>query len=92
MSETVHYKGKLIPTGKTLKEFDPNAHDISDHCEKAVDIDGLVYEVQKEYIDPYSDIFKSSKNDDGTIDFEIKYYNGACCFYEAIDYALKTRR
>ena len=54
----------------------------------AVEIDGQIYTVEKEYADPDVDIFKSTKNDDGTIDFEVKYYNGGCCFNEAIDAAL----
>ncbi len=89
MSETVHYKGKLTPTGKTLAEFDPNAVDIYDHYYDAVEIDGMVYAVEKTDIDPDYDIFNSTKNEDGTIDFEVKYYNGGCGFNEAIDEALK---
>lgn len=88
MSETVHYKGKLTPTGQTLKEFDSTADDILDHYYKAVEINGMVYTVEKTEVDQYDDIFKSSNNDDGTIDFEVKYYNGGCGFNEAIDMAL----
>lgn len=90
MSETVHYKGKLVPTGKTLTEFDPNADDIYDHYERAVEIDGMIYMVEKTDINPDEDIFRSTKNDDGTIDFEVKYYNACCSFNEAIDEALST--
>tara|TARA_R110002049_G_scaffold143473_3_gene305578 strand:+ start:131 stop:400 length:270 start_codon:yes stop_codon:yes gene_type:complete len=88
MSETVHYKGKLIPTGKTLEEYDPTAIDSDDLNEDAVEIKGLIFEVEKED-HQYSDIFTSSKNDDGSINFEVKYYDGGCGFSEAIDYALK---
>ena len=90
MSETVHYKGKLTPTGKTLSEFDNSADDIYDHYYKAVLIDDQVYTVEKEEVEPYEDVFLSSKNEDGTIDFEVKYYNGGCSFNEAIDEAIKT--
>lgn len=90
MSETVHYRGRLTPTGKTLAEFDPNADDIYDHYYSAVEIDGMVYKVEKVHVDPYGDIFESSKNEDGTIDFEVKYYNGGCGFNEAIGYALEN--
>ena len=86
MSETVHYKGELTPTGKTLTEFDPNADDIYDHYYDAVEIDGMVYTVEKTDIDH---IFNSTKNEDGTIDFEVKYYNGGCVLNKAIDEALK---
>ena len=88
MSETVHYKGKLIPTGKTLKEFAPESDDIYDHYYEAIEIDGMVYTVEKKDIEPYEDIFRSTKNEDGSIDFEVKYYNGGCGFNEAIDTAL----
>lgn len=90
MSETVHYKGKLIPTGKTLKEFDPETSDIYDHYLHAVEIDGMVYVVKKKDIDPDGDILRSTKNEDGTIDFEVRYYNGGCSFNEAIEEALKN--
>jgi len=90
MSDTVHYKGKLTPTGKTLKEFDGEAGDIFDYYERAVEIEGMVYTVEKKVLDPCDDIFLSTKNDDGTIDFEIKYYNGGCSFDEAIETALTT--
>ena len=89
MSETVHYKGKLRPTGKTLAEFDPNADDIGDYYGDAVEVDGLVYTVEKEYVAGDEDIFRSSINDDGTINFEVKYYNGGCSFNEAVEEALK---
>lgn len=89
MSETVHYKGKLTPTGKTLQEFDASADDIYDHYYSAVEINGLIWTVEKEDYEPADDIFTSSKNEDGTIDFEVKYYNGGCGFNEAIDEAIK---
>lgn len=92
MSETVYYKGKLIPTGKTLVEFDSNAEDIYDHYLDAVEIDGMIYTVEKRYADPYEDIFNSTKNEDGTIDFEVKYYNGGCSFNEAIEQAIKESK
>jgi len=39
--------------------------------------------------DPYQDVFEASLNEDGTINFVVKYYNGGCGFDEAIEYALK---
>ena len=87
MSETVHYKGKLTPTLKTLEEYDPTAVDCFDLGEEAVEIDGFIFEVNKTD-HQYSNIFLATKNDDGTIDFEVKYYDGGCGFEEAIDNAL----
>ena len=90
MSETEHRAGKLIPTGKTLQQFAPLAEDEQDLDEAAVIIDGLVYTVEETGVDQYADIFNSSKNKDGSISFEVKYYNGGCGFYEAIEKALSN--
>ena len=35
------------------------------------------------------DIFESNKNDDGTINFHVMYYNSGCSFDEAIDEAIE---
>ncbi len=92
MSETVHYKGKLTPTNKTLEEYDPLAvdiHDIEDY-QSAVEIEGYIYTVEKDEVDQENDIYSASLNDDGSIDFEVKYYNGGCGFHEAIDTAFEV--
>ena len=54
-------------------------------------IDGdTIYEVVKRSSNnTYDDIFEASRNGDDTIDFTVKYYNGGCCFSEAIEIALK---
>lgn len=88
MSETEHRKDTLKPTGKTLKQYAPQVDDIYDLDGAAVEIDGLIYEVEETRFEPYDDIFESSKNEDGSINFEVKYYNGGCGFQEAIGYAL----
>lgn len=50
---------------------------------------GRLFEVlQKISIDPDGDIANASENDDGTINYEVKYYNGGAGFNEAIDEAL----
>lgn len=51
--------------------------------------DNILYSVEKEDVDPYNDLFTASKNEDGTINFEVRYYNGGCGFEEAIEYALE---
>ena len=50
-----------------------------------------VYEIltKKEYVDN-ADIFEASLNDDGIINYEVKYYNGGCGFSEAISAALNA--
>lgn len=101
MSEVEHIKGRLIPTGKTINEFvrdakfetwHSNAREYFDeeYYEKAVEINNEVFTVESQNLDPCDDIFTSTKNSDGTISFEVKYYNGGCGFSEAIEDALKN--
>ena len=90
MSNVDHFTGKLTPTGKTLKEFDKKADDKYDlDDDVAVEIDGMIYTVEKKAHYPDEEIYKATKNEDGTIDFEVKYYNGSLGFNEAIDGALE---
>ena len=44
--------------------------------------------ISEDYIDDYADIFNASKNEDGTIDFLLRYYNGGCSFDEALNTAI----
>lgn len=100
MSETEHYIGKLTPTDKTLEQYLdgvvlPNYCDNMEEYfydvyeEFATIIKGKVYEIQRESLDNGYDIFESTKNEDGTIAFHVKYYNGGCGFEEALQEALK---
>lgn len=48
-----------------------------------------LYEIlEKNSQDTDCDIFESYDNGDGTISYEVMYYNGGCGFAEAIEYAL----
>lgn len=51
-------------------------------------IENQVFIVEKEIQDPYDNVFEATKNDDGSYDFIVKYYDGGCGFNEAIEYAL----
>lgn len=92
MSETVHYKGKLTPTNKTLAEYDPLAVDIHDieGYQSAVEVNGYIYTVEKSDVDQEDDIYTAELNNDGSIEFEVKYYNGGCGFNEAIETAIEV--
>lgn len=57
---------------------------------EAVIVDGEVFMVEKESIDPDSDVYNAHKNRDGSIHFEVMYYDGGCSFDEAIKTALKS--
>ena len=89
MSDTVHYSGKLKPTGKTLKEYNPDAEDIWDVEDDIVEIDGQIFEVCDQKDLSYADLFDVSKNADGSYNFNVKYYNGGCSFKESIKEGLK---
>lgn len=102
MSEDVFYKGKLRPTYLTPQTFCfdngitelPKYTDSWEECimdkfyQEAIIIDELVYRVEKEEQNPYDSVFEATKNEDGSYDFIVKYYNGGCGFDEAINYAV----
>lgn len=99
MSATEHTRGRLIPTFKTVEEYlEGETYSTSYssleeyfkdfYYEAAVLINGYVFEVESKSIEPYDDIFEAELNDDGSYNFEVKYYNGGCCFSEAIEEAL----
>jgi hypothetical protein len=54
-----------------------------------VDGDTIYEVVERSSNNTYDDIFEASRNEDDTIDFTVKYYNGGCCFSEAIEIALE---
>lgn len=55
--------------------------------------DENVYKViEKNYKDMNEDIFNAHDNKDGTIDYEVLYYNGGCSFDEAIEYAIDNMK
>jgi len=54
--------------------------------------DNAIYKVTTEDKDPYDDIAIATENEDGSIDFEIRFYNGGCSFSEAVEVALNNLR
>lgn len=106
MSEHQHVKGTLRSTGKTIREvaiYHGYEDDVSNDymaeeqyvdegkLENAVVIGGIIWEIinQKD-IDPYDDVYNATANEDGTIDFEVRFYNGGCCLDEAIHDAINN--
>ena len=51
--------------------------------------DTEVYKIESEEVDADGDIMNATRNTDGTIDFETRFYNGSCSFNEAIKCALE---
>jgi hypothetical protein len=101
MSEIEHHLGKLKPTGQSIDHYVkdckiPSYYENNEEyfnevfTEKAYAINGIVYEIETKNIEGEG-IATSRLNDDGTIDFQVKYYNGGCSFNEAIEDALKNK-
>jgi hypothetical protein len=105
MSKDVRYKGRMrrldgdpdtlakdILRGMDLDE-DPGMtnleylYEVSDRY-KYVEIDNVLYEVEEIKEIEYGDIYVED-NGDGTYTFDVSYYNGGCCFEEAIEDGLK---
>ncbi len=57
---------------------------------KYVHLNGVIYKVDNKSVDVDMDIFNATKNDDGTISYETKFYNGGCSFDEALEEAMKN--
>jgi len=73
--------------------FDNNYEFISwfDELEdRFVIVKGFLYEIiSKKNLSDDHNIFDAVENNDGTIDYHVMYYNGGCCFDEAIDWAIE---
>jgi hypothetical protein len=63
---------------------------LDEFYKKYIIYDNTLYLVNKEEIEPSEDIFYSKGNEDGTINFEVRYYNGGCGFNEAMERALNN--
>jgi hypothetical protein len=90
--ETLEAQCKRLLGNKELPSyFDSYEEYLVDENYQNITIqNGIVYQVEKEDVDPYSDIFRASISDNGEIEFEVRYYNGGCGFDEAIEDALKN--
>lgn len=62
---------------------------LDEHYKQYVIIKNVVYEITDEQELSIGDIFESAKQPDGTIQFVVQYYNGACSLSEALEEATK---
>ena len=111
MSDTVHYKGKLIPVAtedtleatakRVMKEEGTELKDWVDDWRYIFDdnfyreyiiIDDKIYKADYKELNSYDDIMNATINEDGSIDFEIKYYNGGCGFCEALEESVEKEK
>lgn len=110
MSETVTYKGKLVPMtleGVTLEERAEYAcqefgFEMKDYYDSWVECleeegnyraayirDGIIYEVKNREVDPPNDFIEGTKNEDGSYDYFVSYYNGGAGFSEIMEQMIK---
>ena len=66
------------------------AYLMDEHDGEFVVKDDVLYRVEKHKVDPDTDVFRAALNEDGNIEFDVRYYNGGCSFDDAIHEALKT--
>ena len=106
MSDYKHWVGKLVKVDKSaeeiLAELYPNVEYGDGYTAKEalrdegyegfVIISGDVYSVVKQEKDPYDDILNARHEHDGTISFEVKYYNGGGRFSDAIAETFKKKK
>lgn len=51
---------------------------------------GVLYRVEKEYVDLEENMFRARREANGEITFEVRYYNGGCGFRDALEQAIKN--
>ena len=92
--ETLEQQCKRLLDNRELPSWCDSYQEIlrDEFYQKYVVYNGILYDVDKENIDPESSVFKASVNDNGTINFEVRYYNGGCSFDEAIETALEENK
>jgi len=72
---------------KTFKEML-----LDEYYDKYVIYGDILYSiVEKISLDADGSIFNMSNDDDGTLNFEVRYYNGGCSFDEAIECAFERK-
>ena len=64
---------------------------LADECYKEyAQVDGVLYKLEEEEVDPYDDITYAKKNPDGSINYVLRYYNGGCGFDEVFEEAINS--
>ena len=80
----------LMVEDKLLCETEDAADILQDLCYKKYVVVGEdIYKMTSTEL-PYEDsFFDATRNEDGTISFQVQYYNGGCCLSEAVEEAIK---
>jgi len=95
INETLEERCKRIIGDVELEDcydsYQEKLMDDYDYYEDYIIHNDILYSVEKNRLDPEQSMFTSKRNDDGTVNFEVRYYNGGTSFDEAIEYALKNK-
>lgn len=77
---------EYIKEHNTEKFFDVNKYYIGSESEYYDILDGdiLIEYIEHKKYDEDESLVEFTKNEDGTIDFLIQFYNGGCCLQEAL--------
>lgn len=60
-------------------------------CHNYVIIDKSIYKIKNtEEMDSSEDIYNASQNEDGSLNFEVKFYSAGCSLEEAIEQAVRS--
>ena len=61
-------------------------------CDDYLVINDKIYQIiEALQVDEHGDIFRAKFNEDGTINYEVKFYNGGCNLGEAIETAIERK-
>ena len=71
-----------------IEVYDWEKESISFKESECIFLNNQWFKIEKEMYDDYGDIFNATEGKDGTINFVLKYYNGGCCFDEALEIAV----
>jgi len=90
--ENLEDQCKRLLGNKELPSYYDNYKEyLLEECYRTMIIhDNEVYHVEREEVDPHSDMFNAALKENGEISFEVRYYNGGCSFNEAIEEAIKN--
>jgi hypothetical protein len=82
--------GILKSRGKSKETYyNDSAEQLCDDFYKEfIVIDGVLYHLESTEMSDDEDIYNARENTDGSINFEVKFYNGGCSLSEAIEEAV----
>lgn len=92
-NESLEEQCKRLLGYKDLESYSESYQEelLSEHYKKYVAHDDVLYLVDMGCVDTDEDIFHLRKDKNGSINFEVKYYNGGCGFNEAIELAFENK-